>query len=185
MCAEPTDVLVPAGCNPKSDSYSCFKDMGKVDGSNLENLMLNGTSHARASTHTHSLTPPHHHHHTAHTRKQALAHTLTHSLTRSLTMHPTNADASTYIHYHLSSSPPCAPPPPCPLLSLPYPGGVTEIYCVGLTTDFCVRYTIEDARKYIPGAKIFFVEDACKPTSGCDHQGLGDIRTSFESQQVR
>jgi hypothetical protein len=47
-----------------------------------------------------------------------------------------------------------------------------------------VRYTIEDARKYIPGVKVFYVEDACKPTSGCGHQGLVDIHESFISQQV-
>lgn len=41
--------------------------------------------------------------------------------------------------------------------------GVDELYIAGLTTDYCVKYTVLDALKL--GFKIFVIVDACKPVN--------------------
>ena len=40
--------------------------------------------------------------------------------------------------------------------------GVTELDVCGLATDYCVRYTVEDAIAYLPGVAVRFVEDASR-----------------------
>lgn len=41
--------------------------------------------------------------------------------------------------------------------------GITDIYIAGLTTDYCVKYSVLDALKL--GYHIFIVIDACKPVN--------------------
>jgi nicotinamidase/pyrazinamidase len=59
--------------------------------------------------------------------------------------------------------------------------GVTEIYCTGLATDYCVQYTILDARNIFKDADIFFVEDGC---AGLNDTGMQDAYKSFKTHSI-
>lgn len=43
--------------------------------------------------------------------------------------------------------------------------GVTELDVCGLATDYCVRFTVEDAIEFLPGVAVRFVEDASRGIS--------------------
>jgi len=48
---------------------------------------------------------------------------------------------------------------------------VTEIYAVGLATDFCVQYTLLDAKVLLQGVEVYFIDDGCKGISNASVQG--------------
>ncbi|HEX9461544.1 MAG TPA: bifunctional nicotinamidase/pyrazinamidase [Alphaproteobacteria bacterium] len=56
--------------------------------------------------------------------------------------------------------------------------GLRRVYLAGLATDFCVRYSAEDARAL--GFEVLVIEDACR---GIDTGG--SLRAAFESFQGR
>lgn len=59
--------------------------------------------------------------------------------------------------------------------------GVTELDVLGLATDYCVRYSVEDAVGFLPGVRVRFVEDASR---GISEQGIADAITSMRSKGV-
>jgi nicotinamidase/pyrazinamidase len=59
--------------------------------------------------------------------------------------------------------------------------GVTEIYCTGLATDYCVQYTVLDARNIFKDAGIFFIEDGC---AGLIDTGVQDAYKSFKTHSI-
>ncbi|MDW9478589.1 bifunctional nicotinamidase/pyrazinamidase [Sinorhizobium meliloti] len=54
--------------------------------------------------------------------------------------------------------------------------GVTELDVCGLATDYCVRFSVEDAVEFLPGVKVRFVEDACR---GITAEGITDAIASM------
>jgi nicotinamidase/pyrazinamidase len=58
---------------------------------------------------------------------------------------------------------------------------VTEIYAAGLATDYCVQYTVLDA-KILTEAKVFVVEDGCK---GIDPAGVQLAFKAFDYEKIQ
>lgn len=59
--------------------------------------------------------------------------------------------------------------------------GVTEIYAVGLATDYCVQYTLLDAKSLLQGVEVFYIEDGCR---GISPQGVKNAVDAFKSEKV-
>ncbi|GBG29206.1 Ankyrin repeat domain-containing protein 1 [Hondaea fermentalgiana] len=58
---------------------------------------------------------------------------------------------------------------------------VTEIYAVGLATDYCVQYTLLDAKSLLQGVEVFFIQDGCRGISDAGVKGAVD---AFKSEKV-
>jgi nicotinamidase/pyrazinamidase len=59
--------------------------------------------------------------------------------------------------------------------------GVTELDLCGLATDYCVRYTAEDAVHFLPGVKVRFIQDASR---GITAVGIADALASMRETGV-
>jgi nicotinamidase/pyrazinamidase len=59
--------------------------------------------------------------------------------------------------------------------------GVTELDVCGLATDYCVRYTAEDAVQFLPGVKVRFIEDASR---GITAAGIAEALASMAEKGV-
>lgn len=59
--------------------------------------------------------------------------------------------------------------------------GVTDLDVCGLATDYCVRFTAEDAVEMLPGVKVRFVEDASR---GITPDGVTAAVQSMKSKGV-
>lgn len=59
--------------------------------------------------------------------------------------------------------------------------GVTQLDVCGLATDYCVRFTAENAVEYLPGVKVRFVEDASR---GITPEGVAAAISSMKSMGV-
>lgn len=59
--------------------------------------------------------------------------------------------------------------------------GVTDLDVCGLATDYCVRFSAEDAVDLLPGVKVRFIEDASR---GITPDGIVDAVASMRSKGV-
>ncbi|MBY3432981.1 bifunctional nicotinamidase/pyrazinamidase [Rhizobium laguerreae] len=59
--------------------------------------------------------------------------------------------------------------------------GVSELDVLGLATDYCVRFSVEDAVDYLPGVKVRFVEDASR---GITADGIAQAIASMRAKGV-
>ena len=59
--------------------------------------------------------------------------------------------------------------------------GVTELDVCGLATDYCVRFSAEDAVDLLPGVKVRFIEDASR---GITVEGIADAVASMRDMGV-
>jgi nicotinamidase/pyrazinamidase len=59
--------------------------------------------------------------------------------------------------------------------------GVTQIDICGLATDYCVRFTAEDAVDLLPGAKVRFISDASR---GISPDGIEAALASMSAKGV-
>lgn len=59
--------------------------------------------------------------------------------------------------------------------------GVTELDVLGLATDYCVRFSVEDAVAFLPGVKVRFVEDASR---GITAEGIDQAVASMRAKGV-
>jgi nicotinamidase/pyrazinamidase len=59
--------------------------------------------------------------------------------------------------------------------------GITELDVCGLATDYCVRFSAEDAVDLLPGVTVRFVEDASR---GITAEGIADAIASLRSKGV-
>lgn len=59
--------------------------------------------------------------------------------------------------------------------------GVTELDVCGLATDYCVRFTAEDAVAFLPGVKVRFIEDASR---GITAAGIAEALASMAEKGV-
>jgi len=51
--------------------------------------------------------------------------------------------------------------------------GITEVYMMGVATDYCVKYSVLDARNL--GYEVYVIEDGCR--------GIGDSQSAFEEMK--
>ncbi|MCV9963983.1 bifunctional nicotinamidase/pyrazinamidase [Pararhizobium sp. BT-229] len=58
---------------------------------------------------------------------------------------------------------------------------VTELDVCGLATDYCVRFSVEDAVEFLPGVKVRFVEDASR---GITAEGIAQAIASMRAKGV-
>lgn len=59
--------------------------------------------------------------------------------------------------------------------------GVTEIDVCGLATDYCVRFTAEDAVAFLPGVKVRIIIDACR---GITQEGVDEAIAAVKAKGV-
>ncbi|MBY3157168.1 bifunctional nicotinamidase/pyrazinamidase [Rhizobium laguerreae] len=59
--------------------------------------------------------------------------------------------------------------------------GVSELDVLGLATDYCVRFSVEDAVEFLPGVKVRFVEDASR---GITADGIAQAIASMRAKGV-
>ena len=104
LITETSDIVTKAGCNPRCDSYSAFKDHGPGGGQDLEDIK------------------------------------------------------NSFIE-----------------------NKVTEIYAVGLATEYCVQYTVLDAKHKL-GAKLFVVADGCR---GISEEGVEMALATLENEKIK
>mmetsp|Transcript_41463 Transcript_41463/g.66631 ORF Transcript_41463/g.66631 Transcript_41463/m.66631 type:complete len:1976 (+) Transcript_41463:29-5956(+) len=59
---------------------------------------------------------------------------------------------------------------------------VTELYAVGLATDFCVQYTVLDAKNLLQYADVYLIEDGCR---GISDDGTAQAMKAFEFEKIK